>query len=94
LDFVPSFAAIPQDILLSNKQNRQPVKRPDLSSCSSALVLSASLFAAAFPAAGQSILINMNEANPSAVQFITTGANSFAASSVMSPVENLQQFLQ
>ena len=60
------------------------MKKPDLSSCSSALVLSASLFAAVFPAAGQSILININEANPSAVQFITTGANSFAASSVSS----------
>jgi hypothetical protein len=48
------------------------MKKISLSSCSSALVLAAGLFAATFPAAGQSILININEANPSAVQFIAT----------------------
>ena len=58
------------------------MKTPNSSSCLSALVLAVGLFAATFPAAGQSILININEANPSAVQFITTGNNSFAASSV------------
>jgi hypothetical protein len=58
------------------------MKKTYLSSCSSALVLAAGLFAATFPAAGQSILININQANPSAVQFTTTGANSFVASSV------------
>jgi hypothetical protein len=70
------------EVSLANKQNYQPMKKTNFSSCSSALVLAAGLFAATFPAAGQSILININEANPSAVQFITTGANSFAASSV------------
>jgi len=49
------------------------VKKTHLSSCSSALVLAAGLFAATFPAAGQSILIDINESNPSAVQFIATG---------------------
>jgi hypothetical protein len=34
--------------------------------------LAAGLFAATFPAAGQSILININQANSSAVQFIAT----------------------
>jgi hypothetical protein len=58
------------------------MKKINLSSCLSALVLSAGLFAATFQAAGQSILININEANPSAVQFIAVGANSFANSSV------------
>jgi MYXO-CTERM domain-containing protein len=65
-----------------NKQNYQPMKKTNLSSCVSALVLAAALFAATFPAAGQSILININQANPSAVQFIAVGANSFANSSV------------
>ena len=58
------------------------MNKTNLSSCASALVLAAGLFAATFPAAGQSILININEANPSAVQFIATSANSFANSSV------------
>jgi len=49
------------------------VKKTNLSSCSSALVLAAGLFAATFPAAGQSILIDINESNPSAVQLIATG---------------------
>src|ERR1017187_9678811 len=60
------------------------MKKINLSSCSSALVLAAGLFAATFPAAGQSILININEANPSAVRFTATSANSFANSSVNS----------
>ncbi len=58
------------------------MKKTNLSSCSSALVLAAGLFAATFPAAGQSILININEANPSAVQFIAVANNAFAASSI------------
>ncbi len=58
------------------------MKKATLSSCSSALVLAAGLFAATLPAAGQSILININEANPSAVQFIAVGNNSFANSTV------------
>jgi len=58
------------------------MKKINWSSCSSALVLAAGLFAATFPAAGQSILININEANLSAVQFIAVGNNSFANSSV------------
>jgi MYXO-CTERM domain-containing protein len=58
------------------------MKKTNLTSFSSALVLAAGLFAATFPAAGQSILININEANPSAVQFIAVANNSFAASSV------------
>jgi hypothetical protein len=48
------------------------MKKTTLSSCSSVLVLAAGLFAATFPAAGQSILININQANPSAVQFTAT----------------------
>ena len=59
------------------------MKKTILSSCASALVLAASLFTAAFPAAGQSLLIDINSANASAVQFIAiSGANSFANSSV------------
>jgi hypothetical protein len=68
----PSFAIFGTRNTLVNKQNYQPMKKTCLSSCSSALVLAAGLFAATFPAAGQSILININEANPSAVQFIAT----------------------
>jgi hypothetical protein len=37
---------------------------------------------ATFPVAGQSILININESNPSAVQFIAVANNSSANSSV------------
>jgi hypothetical protein len=40
------------------------------------MVLAVGLFAATLPAAGQAILININEANPSAVQFTATVANS------------------
>jgi MYXO-CTERM domain-containing protein len=58
------------------------MKKLNLSSCVSAMVLAAGLLAAAFPAAGQSILININQANPLAVQFTTTGANATANSSV------------
>jgi hypothetical protein len=54
------------------------MKKISLSSCSAALVLAAGLFAATLPATGQSILININEANPSAVQFTATVNNSFA----------------
>ena len=46
------------------------------------MVLAAGLLATTFPAAGQSILININEANPAAVLFTTTGANAAANSSV------------
>jgi len=53
------------------------MKKINLSSCSSALVLAAGLFAATLPAAGQSILLNINEANPSAVQFTATVNHSF-----------------
>ena len=54
------------------------MKKISLSSCSAALVLAAGLFAATLPAAGQSILININQGNPSAVQFTATVNNSFA----------------
>jgi MYXO-CTERM domain-containing protein len=58
------------------------MKKTNLISCASAMVLAAGLLAATFPAAGQSILININQANPAAVQFTTTGANASANSSV------------
>lgn len=58
------------------------MKKIKLSSGLSALVLAVGLFAATFPAVGQSILININQANPAAVTFTTTGLNSFANSSV------------
>ena len=58
------------------------MKKTYFSSCSSALVLAAGLFAATFPAAGQSVLISINQANPAAVTFTTSGLNSFANSSV------------
>jgi hypothetical protein len=58
------------------------MKKTNLTSCVSALVLAAGLFAATFPAAGQSILININQANLNSVQFIAVGNNSFANSSV------------
>jgi hypothetical protein len=54
------------------------MKKISLNSYSSALVLAVGLFAATLPAAGQSILININEANPSAVQFIATVNNAIA----------------
>jgi MYXO-CTERM domain-containing protein len=66
----------------ANKQNYYPMKKTNLISCASAMVLAAGLLAATFPAAGQSILININQANPAAVQFTTTGANASANSSV------------
>ena len=70
-------------MFLSGKnQNCQPMKKINLSLGLSALVLAVGLFAAAFPAAGQSILICINEVNPSAVQFVAVANNSFAASSV------------
>lgn len=47
-------------------------------SCSSALVVAAGLLAAAFPVAGQSVLITIDDTTPSAVTFTTTGANSYA----------------
>jgi hypothetical protein len=53
------------------------MKKYILRSCALALVL-----AAAFSAAGQSVLISIDQGNPAAVQFITTGANSFTASSL------------
>jgi MYXO-CTERM domain-containing protein len=58
------------------------MKKNNLSSCASALVLTAGLFAATFPAAGQSILINIYEGNPSAVQFVATSANPNNASAL------------
>ena len=61
----------------------QPMKKSNLSSCASALVLAAGLLAATFPAAAQSILININQVNPSAVTFTATSANSAANSSVI-----------
>jgi MYXO-CTERM domain-containing protein len=68
------------------------MKRNTLSSCASALVLAAGLFAATFPAAGQSILININEANPSAVRFTATSANSFANSSSVNSLFGVDLF--
>lgn len=59
------------------------MKKIYLSSCSSALVLAAGLFAATFPAVGQSVLIDINQVNPSAVTFTTSGLTSFATSSVL-----------
>ena len=59
------------------------MKKIKLSSGLSALVLAVGLFAATFPAAGQSILININQANPAAVTFTTTGLNSFANSTIL-----------
>jgi hypothetical protein len=50
-------------------------------SCLSALVLAAGLAVTAFPAAGQSILIDINQADPSAVQFIATVNGSIVADS-------------
>lgn len=48
------------------------MKKINSSSWSSALVLAGVLFAATFPAAGQSILINIYEGNPAAVRFVAT----------------------
>jgi hypothetical protein len=58
------------------------MKRPNLSSCLSAVVLAVGLFVAIFPAAGQSILIDINQSNPSTVQFIAVANNSSANSTV------------
>ncbi len=58
------------------------MKKPNLNSCLSVVVLAVGLFVATFPVAGQSILININESNPSAVQFIAVANNSSANSSV------------
>lgn len=60
------------------------MKKPNYISYSSALVLAAGLFSATFPVAGQSILINIYEGNPSAVQFTAVGNNAFANSTVNS----------
>ena len=54
------------------------MKKISLTSFTSALVLAAGLFAGTLPAAGQSVLININQANPSAVQYTATINNSFA----------------
>src|ERR1039457_310442 len=51
------------------------MKKINSSSWSSALVLAAGIFAATFPAAGQSILINIFEGNPAAVRFVATTNN-------------------
>ena len=48
------------------------MKKANLGLCLAALVMGAGLFTATFPAAGQSILIDINQANVSAVQFIAT----------------------
>jgi hypothetical protein len=78
----PGFAIFVTGNVWANKQNHQHMKKTNLSSCSSALVLAAGLSAATFPAAGQAILIDINQSNPSAVQFITTGASSFVNDSI------------
>jgi MYXO-CTERM domain-containing protein len=57
------------------------MKKGTVRSCSAAMVLAAGLFAATLPAAGQSILININQTDPSAVTFTTTSANSFVNNS-------------
>jgi hypothetical protein len=49
------------------------MKKSSSSLYSSALVLAAGFWAATFPAAGQSILINIYEGNPAAVRFVATG---------------------
>jgi hypothetical protein len=49
-------------------------------SCSSALVVAAGLLAAAFPAAGQSVLLTINQQNLSAVTITASSATSFANS--------------
>lgn len=54
------------------------MKKISFSSFTSALVLACGFFAATLPASGQSILININQANPSAVQFTATVNSSFA----------------
>ena len=60
------------------------MKKSNCISCLSALVLAAGLFSVTFPVAGQSILINIYEANPSAVQFVAVSNNAFANSIVNS----------
>ena len=65
-------------MLLTKKAVHQPMKKNNSGSCVAALALAAGLFAATFPASGQSILIEINQANDTAVQFITTGAYSAA----------------
>ena len=69
---------------LSKEYNRKLMKDINSGSCLSVLVLAAGLFAAILPAAGQStlIVIDINEANPSAVQFTAVGSNSLANSSM------------
>ena len=62
----------------TTKSNSIPMKTINPVSCLSALALGAGLFAAAIPAAGQSILIKINEANPSAVIFTATSTNAYA----------------
>lgn len=57
------------------------MKTFSLSSGLSALVLAAGLSLAAFPAAGQSILIDINQTDPSAVQFIATVNGAVVADS-------------
>ena len=51
------------------------MKKINSSSWLAALVLATGLFAATFPAAGQSILINIYEGNPAAVLFVATTNN-------------------
>ena len=60
------------------------MKKSNYISCSYALVLAAGLFSATLPVAGQSILINIFEGNPSAVQFVAVSNNAFANSTVNS----------
>jgi MYXO-CTERM domain-containing protein len=60
------------------------MKKSNCVSCSYALVLAASFFSATLPVAGQSILINIYEGNPSAVQFVAVSNNAFANSIVNS----------
>jgi len=62
----------------TTKSNSMPMKTINPVSCLSALALGAGLFAATIPAAGQSILIKINQANPSAVTFTATSTNAYA----------------
>ena len=57
------------------------MKKITFSSFTSALVLAGGFFAATLPASGQSILININQANPFAVQYTAIVTNSFATDS-------------
>ena len=57
------------------------MKKTISGSCLAALVIAAGLFTATLPAAGQSILIEINQANVSAVQFVATVNGSIVSDS-------------